>query len=158
MRTVVKLIWLTSQFFRGILHVERLQNHWSYPHVLRRVIHREKDFSTRLESGRNPGGSRKAKKAMNGAKRKRDFKSVNEARFLGGWGRDSWLRIWEAVYRHTVTNWETSHGVRVDVDSLIRGVFPHIAKPKLQAGSLFFAPIPQTPNPTNITTVKRIRP
>jgi hypothetical protein len=102
---------------------------------LHRVIHRKRwHFQTAgssKEAVKKSYGSRKAKKAMNGAKRKRDFKdapnvsvnSVNEARFLGGWGRDSWLRIWEAVYRHTVTNWETSHGVRVDVDSLIRGAF-----------------------------------
>ena len=70
---------------------------------------------------------------MEGARREAEYSdvpaiSVNECRFLGGWGRDSWLKVWEEVYQYTVKHWKGGHGVRVDLDSLIRAVFPHIAK------------------------------
>ena len=70
---------------------------------------------------------------MQGAKRKMEYSdapniSLNEAALLGGFSRDKWRQLWQEVYKHIVFYWDTSNGVRVDLDSLIRAVFPHIAK------------------------------
>ena len=69
---------------------------------------------------------------VDGQRRKQlaDFPSIwmTEGRFLLGCGRDKWRRLWEEVYRHETDWWENQRGVRVNLDSLIKAVYPGMKK------------------------------
>ncbi len=51
-----------------------------------------------------------------------------EGRYFLGICKPAWLRLWEGVYRYKVKHWPEANGTKVNVDSLVRAVYPEVAK------------------------------
>lgn len=53
---------------------------------------------------------------------------LNEARFILGLGGERWTILWDTVYQYTVVHFEKGNVTWVNLDSLVKQVYPATAK------------------------------
>jgi hypothetical protein len=52
----------------------------------------------------------------------------NEGRYFLDIGKKKWRQKWEEVYKYEVLHWEGIKGVRINLDSLIKAIYPDLKK------------------------------
>lgn len=70
---------------------------------------------------------------MKNAKREKEITDqpsiwLTEGRYFLDVGRTQWRQKWEEVYKFEVWHWENVRGVRINLDSLIKAVYPDLKK------------------------------
>ncbi len=53
--------------------------------------------------------------------------TFNDARFFLSISLPKWIALWRRVYQDHVIHWETSHGLRINLESLVAAMYPGIA-------------------------------
>ena len=61
---------------------------------------------------------------------------LTEGRFMLDCGKRTWRRRWEEIYKYEVFHWERPKGVKVNLDSLIKAMYPTLKNDAL-ARALF---------------------